>query len=80
MGPLDSPLLMGTESDWILLPDLRHHGGCVSVVFRATPRPSYVMLVPGRVCEKMAPVLKRPYDQMPEPKWVTSMGRMIPVL
>jgi NADH-quinone oxidoreductase subunit B len=44
------------------------------VIFRATPRQSDVMIVSGTVCEKMARVLKRLYDQMPEPKWVISMG------
>ena len=43
-------------------------------VFRATPRQSDVMIVAGTVCEKMAPVLREIYDQMPEPKWVIAMG------
>src|SRR6266571_5230078 len=42
--------------------------------FRASPRQSDVMIVSGRVARKMAPVLRRIYDQMPEPKWVISMG------
>ena len=42
--------------------------------FRASPRQADVMIVSGRVARKMAPVLRRIYDQMPEPKWVISMG------
>jgi NADH-quinone oxidoreductase subunit B len=43
-------------------------------VFRASPRQADVMIVAGRVSQKMAPVLRTIYDQMVEPKWVISMG------
>src|SRR5262245_46488294 len=43
-------------------------------IFRASPRQADLMIVAGRVSQKMAPVLRQVYDQMVEPKWVSSMG------
>ncbi|MBI4226819.1 MAG: NADH-quinone oxidoreductase subunit B [Candidatus Omnitrophica bacterium] len=43
-------------------------------LFRASPRQADLMIVAGRVSQKMAPVLRRIYDQMLEPKWVIAMG------
>jgi len=43
-------------------------------VFRASPRQADLMIVAGRVSQKMGPVLRQIYDQMPEPKWVIAMG------
>ena len=45
-----------------------------SELFRPSPRQADLMIVSGRVAQKMAPVLKEIYDQMPEPKWVIAMG------
>ena len=45
-----------------------------SEVFRGSPRQSDLMIISGRVCNKMAPVVKRLYDQMSYPKWIIAMG------
>ena len=44
------------------------------IVTRGSPRQSDVMIVAGTLCNKMAPALRKVYDQMPDPKWVISMG------
>jgi NADH-quinone oxidoreductase subunit B len=44
------------------------------VMFRASPRQADVLIVAGTLCNKMVPALRKVYDQMPNPKWVISMG------
>ena len=44
------------------------------IIFRPSPRQSDVMIVAGTLCNKMAPALRKVYDQMAEPRWVVSMG------
>lgn len=46
----------------------------MGVIFRPSPRQSDVMIVAGTLCNKMAPALRKVYDQMADPKWVISMG------
>ena len=46
------------------------------VVVRASPRQSDVMIVAGTLTNKMAPALRKVYDQMPEPRYVISMGSL----
>jgi NADH-quinone oxidoreductase subunit B len=43
-------------------------------VFRASPRQADLMIISGRVSQKMAPIMRTVYDQMPNPKWVMAMG------
>jgi NADH-quinone oxidoreductase subunit B len=44
------------------------------MIFRPSPRQSDVLIVAGTLCNKMAPAIRKVYDQMAEPKWVISMG------
>lgn len=46
----------------------------LGIIFRASPRQSDVMIVAGTLTNKMAPALRQVYDQMPDPRWVISMG------
>src|SRR4030095_464002 len=46
----------------------------IAMLFRPSPRQSDLVIVAGTLCNKMAPALRKVYDQMPEPRWVLSMG------
>jgi NADH-quinone oxidoreductase subunit B len=60
--------------------EMMHLGGSrfdldrFGIMFRGSPRQADVMIVAGTLVNKMAPALRKVYDQMPEPKWVISMG------
>ena len=72
---------MRTGSMWPMTFGLACYAGCsrydldrFGVVFRGSPRQSDVMIVAGTLTNKMAPALRKVYDQMAEPRWVISMG------
>lgn len=52
----------------------RYDNDRLGIIFRASPRQADVMIVAGTVTNKMAPAVRLCYDQMPEPRWVISMG------
>ncbi|KAL2158173.1 hypothetical protein VTH06DRAFT_4741 [Thermothelomyces fergusii] len=62
----------GVEMMHLSMP--RHDNDRQGIIFRASPRQADVMIVAGTLTNKMAPALRLCYDQMPDPKWVISMG------
>ncbi|KAH7012551.1 uncharacterized protein B0I36DRAFT_425954 [Microdochium trichocladiopsis] len=62
----------GIEMMHVSMP--RYDNDRLGIIFRASPRQADVMIVAGTVTNKMAPALRQLYDQMPDPKWVISMG------
>ncbi|CAK7231127.1 hypothetical protein SBRCBS47491_007826 [Sporothrix bragantina] len=62
----------GIEMMHVSMP--RYDQDRLGIIFRASPRQADVMIVAGTVTNKMAPALRQCYDQMPDPKWVISMG------
>jgi NADH dehydrogenase (ubiquinone) Fe-S protein 7 len=73
MWPLSFGLACcGVEMMHVSMP--RYDNDRLGIIFRASPRQSDVMIVAGTLTNKMAPALRQCYDQMPDPKWVISMG------
>ncbi|KAL5365316.1 hypothetical protein BJX96DRAFT_158954 [Aspergillus floccosus] len=73
MWPLSFGLACcGIEMMHVSMP--RYDQDRLGIIFRASPRQADVMIVAGTVTNKMAPALRQLYDQMPDPKWVISMG------
>ncbi|KAF0320679.1 nadh-ubiquinone oxidoreductase subunit, partial [Colletotrichum asianum] len=62
----------GVEMMHVSMP--RYDQDRLGIIFRASPRQADVMIVAGTVTNKMAPAVRQCYDQMPEPRWVISMG------
>ncbi|TDZ38993.1 NADH-ubiquinone oxidoreductase 19.3 kDa subunit [Colletotrichum trifolii] len=62
----------GVEMMHVSMP--RYDQDRLGIIFRASPRQADVMIVAGTVTNKMAPAVRQCYDQMPDPKWVISMG------
>ncbi|KAK2756734.1 hypothetical protein FQN54_005180 [Arachnomyces sp. PD_36] len=62
----------GIEMMHVSMP--RYDQDRLGIIFRASPRQTDVMIVAGTVTNKMSPALRMLYDQMPDPKWVISMG------
>ncbi|KAH9886877.1 hypothetical protein F4778DRAFT_797760 [Xylariomycetidae sp. FL2044] len=73
MWPLTFALACcGIEMMHVSMP--RYDQDRLGIIFRASPRQADVMIVAGTVCNKMASAVRQCYDQMPDPKWVISMG------
>ncbi|KIH91332.1 NADH dehydrogenase (ubiquinone) Fe-S protein 7 [Sporothrix brasiliensis 5110] len=73
MWPLTFALACcGVEMMHVSMP--RYDQDRLGIIFRASPRQADVMIVAGTLTNKMAPALRQCYDQMPDPKWVISMG------
>ncbi|TIC45093.1 NADH-quinone oxidoreductase [Wallemia mellicola] len=66
--------LLTKISEMMHMATARYDQDRLGVVFRASPRQSDLMIVAGTLTNKMAPALRKVYDQMPEPRWVISMG------
>ncbi|KAJ7783178.1 NADH-ubiquinone oxidoreductase 20 kDa subunit [Mycena metata] len=68
------PGLLVVQVEMMHMAAARYDQDRLGVVFRASPRQSDIMIVAGTLTNKMAPALRKVYDQMPEPRWVISMG------